>query len=290
MKPVHKGRFGFPNIDPNPIFVITAGKYVLESGDRKWLSENIEKINQALFWLKKQDQDMDMLVEEGTLANWTDTVRKFHKMGKTLYSNILTWKALEEGKNLNKMLAKEFPGELDVWKDVLKFKIVDTFWNGKYFSDWISGGHRFDYFATDSNILAIISGLANREQSIQILDTMRKYFGKDPVPPPVNWPVYPKKLLAWRHALSGLPGYHNAYGRWLWIACLSALANRLLGNEERFLQEIGIVSDWITAYGKVYEVYRPDGTPFHRPFWKSESPFAWNAGFFLWTCKELGLL
>lgn len=289
IKPVYRGRFFYPNIDPNSIFVITVEKYVIYSGDKKWVSDNIASINKALFWLKNQDKDGDFLIEEGILANWMDTVRKFRGMGKTFYSNVLAWEALESGENLNKIIGHNFPKELAEWKNVLKFKIINSFWNGRYFSDWIYRGNRFEYFSTDSNMLAIVLGFANRKQALQILATMREFFGKEPLPPPVNYPTYPKKYLAWRYARTNLPGYHNAYGRWLWIASLSALAHRIIGKEERVLQEIGIVSDWITALEKVFEVYNPDGVPYHRPFWESESPFAWNAGIFIWTVKELGL-
>jgi len=289
IKPIYNGRFFQPNIDPNSIFVITAEKYITATNDKKWLSENISCINNALIWLKYQDKDGDFLVEEGALSNWMDTVKKFHKMGKTFYSNVLTWKALEVGERLNKIIGYEFPEEVAAWKKLLKFKIMDSFWNGRYFSDWIYRGDRFDYFSTDSNMLAIILGFPEKKQSLQILATMADFFGREPLPPPVNYPSYPRQYLALRHALSGLPGYHNAYGRWLWVAALSALAHRTFSKETRVLQEFGVISDWIVAHRKVFEVYNPDGTPYHRRFWKSESPFAWNAGIFIWVAKELGL-
>ena len=286
-KPIFAGRFYFPNIDPNSIFVITSQMYVKSSGDIKWIENNIVKINKALLWLKEQDRDRDGLIDEGILANWMDTVQK---EGETFYSNLLAWKALEAGEELNKLAGKEFLSELSDWKREIKNKINDCFWNGEYFSDWVNKGKRFDYFATDGNMLAIVLGFADKNQTKNILLATQKYFGKDVLPMPVNYPSYPKKYLALRHSLSGLPGYHNAYGRWLWIASLSALANKKQGNDTRFLQEISVVSDWISAKNKVYEVYKPNGEPYHRLFWESESPFAWNAGIFIWVVKELGLL
>lgn len=288
LKPIYKGRFNNPNIDPNSVFVITAEKYFSASKDSEWLTRNIYSIKKALYWLKQQDIENDGLIDEGNLSNWMDTVSKFKNKGATLYSNILAWKALESGEKLHNIVGSQFPIELKEWKNLLKEKINQTFWNGEYFCDWFDDGKRFDYFTTDGNVLAIILGFTTDDQAKLIIRAIKKYFGNEYLPPPVNFPTYPKKYLALRHALSGLPGYHNGYGRWLWISCLSALAHKLsMASNDITLKQIGIVSDWIVKGEKVYEVYNSDGTPFDRPLWKSEAPFAWSAGIFLWTVSEL---
>ncbi len=49
----------------------------------------------------------------------------------------------------------------------------NTFWNGKYFSDWIdANGVRRDYLFTWHNLLAVIFGIADRDQALSIFDML----------------------------------------------------------------------------------------------------------------------
>ena len=80
------------------------------------------------------------------------TFLKFQRNdGKTLYTNILYWRALGD---LGEKLKQQVIGQ----------KIRDTFWNGRYFSDW-TDWKRQDYFASHPNMLAIVFGLTNTTET-----------------------------------------------------------------------------------------------------------------------------
>ncbi len=52
-----------------------------------------------------------------------------------------------------------------------------------------------------------------------------------------------------------------------------------------FVDPWGIII--IVKYNGVYEVYEKDGTPLKRIFYRSEHPFAWSAGLFLYASEIL---
>ena len=57
------------------------------------------------------------------------------------------------------------------------------------------------------------------------------------------------------------------------------------------------ISDLIIKYDNVYEIYernedkkKKEYAPVSRFFYKSEVPFAWSAGIFIYTVKEMKLI
>ncbi len=199
------------------------------------------------------------LISEWFQCEWADGV---YKSGKTLWTNVLYWKA--------------------TGSDSIKKKIRDTFWNGKYFSDW-ADYKRHDYFASHPNMLAVIFGLASDAESASILDfagthcfaefTLRE-----------NYPSYPFWRIPVQQQAAGMRDYHNGL-LWLQPGILYAIALYKTGRRhqaENFLEKI---AQKIVAYNGVYEVYEQTGAPVRRFLYRAEQPFAWSAGLFLWACR-----
>lgn len=284
LKPVYYGRNFYPNIDPNPLFILTAEKYIKKTNDLKWLNKYFDNIINASYWLKKQDKDVDGLIDEGSFADWMDVI---HKEGTVFYSNILTYAAFEAVIKLASLLGKPQDNILLKWQERLQSRLQKVFWNGQYFSDFLQKGKHFDFLSTDGNLLAIIYGLADVKQIKKIFNSMDNFFGKSL--PATNFPPYPWRRLALRHIILGLWGYQNAYARWSWLAALSIAARFVGGDKNSAIKELDILSEWILRHGAVFEIYKPDGNPYSGLFWKSEKPFPWGAGMFLWAASIIGV-
>lgn len=284
LKPVYYGRNFYPNIDPNSLFILTAERYIQKTNDLEWLNKYFDNITNALCWLKKQDKDIDGLIDEGSFADWMDVI---HKEGSVFYSNILAYAATKAAIQLAVLSKRKLPREFLQWENQLAEKLRQIFWNSQYFSDFVHKGKRFDFLSTDGNLLAIVYGLADAEQNKKIFSSMNNFFGESL--PATNFPPYPWYRLALRHAVLGLWGYQNAYARWSWIAALSIAARFIGGDKEGAEKELNLFAEWILRHGAVFEIYKPNGDPYDGLFWKSEKPFPWGAGMFLWAASIMGL-
>lgn len=242
-----------------------SGGLVLDGGlmtviaARRFGSTYEKQIHHVLLWYKKGFGDG--LLREWFLCEWADAVMK---IGKTLYTNVLYWKATED-KNIAK-------------------KVHESFWNGTYFADWVDY-KRQDYFAAHPNMLAIIFGLATRSQAKSILSFAEKYCwnGWTLVS---NYPMYPFWRIPLQNYLVGLPDYHNGC-LWLQPGILYAIALHKVDQKQKALRVLEYIARKIVEHNGVHEVYEKNGQPLRRLFYRSEEPFAWSAGLFLWAEKLL---
>lgn len=218
------------------------------------------KLNRAREWYRKKFGDD--LISEWFQCEWADAVLK---VGKTLYTNILYWKATGD--------------------EAIKNKIVDVFWNGRYFADWVDWRRR-DYFASHPNMLAIVFGLTTREQSLSILDYAKEYCWNGWTLEE-NYPAYPWWRIPIQNYLVGMADYHNRGCLWLQPGILYAIALHKTGKTDEATSVLTAIAGKIVEYNGVYEVYEKNGGPVKRLFYQSEYPFAWSAGLFLWAHKIL---
>jgi glycogen debranching enzyme len=286
LRPLYQGYYPYPNIDPNPLLIITAERYYGAMGDAQWLRERMPRFIDAACWILTQDINSDGLIEEGALSNWMDTIKKFKEGGAVLYSNILAWEAIGALERMARAAGHVLPQELKDFRGALFDVVNKTFWNGNYFSDWKHGGKVFDYFSADGNLLAMVFGFADEEQQKKIFAHMRDVFGDVALPPPTNHPAYLERYMTAPHRILQ-SGYQNAYGRWLWLAAANAVALCRAGDTDAARRAISIMAEWIARSGAVYEIYTPEGLPRKSWPWRNERPFAWSAGMFLWALQEI---
>lgn len=164
---------------------------------------------------------------------------------------------------------------------------IDCFlWNGTYFADW-ADYKRQDYFSSHANMLAIIFGLASKEESKSILEFAKRYCLRDWTLE-TNYPKYPFWRIPPMQYVSGLADYQNQGCLWLQPGITYALALWVVGYKKEAQEFLSKIAQQIEKHNGVYEIYEKDGTPVNRPLYRSEGPFAWSAGLFLWTSHILG--
>lgn len=200
------------------------------------------------------------LISEWFQCEWADAVLK---VGKTLYTNVLYWKATEDKK--------------------IKKKINETFWNGEFFADWVDY-KRQDYFASHPNMLAIIFDLATRNQAQSILQYAKKHCWNGWTLAS-NFPRYPWWRIPIQNYFVGMRDYANGMV-WLQPGILYAVALHKVGQKQEASHVFKKISEKIIEYNGVYEVYEKNGAPVRRFFYKSEHPFAWSAGLFVWAYRD----
>ncbi|PIU29610.1 hypothetical protein COT07_05015 [Candidatus Woesearchaeota archaeon CG07_land_8_20_14_0_80_44_23] len=274
--------------DQNSLFVIASEYYTRKSRDVEFARKNYEKIKKALDWNFTLDADSDLLIEEGYYSSWLDGIKK---SGKIIYTEACHYYACKSFAQIAKALRK--------WKDYKKYshlaekikqRINSLMWNGSYYTDWISsGGRKHEYFSTDGNILAIVFGIADEEKAGSIIGKLSELGLENGVPYRTNYPKYKWHQIDLLLYITGIPDYHNGMS-WLWIGCAGILAKAIAGKKKNAMFLAEKVSEIIMKYGGTYEVYeKKSGSPVRRIFYRSEFPFAWAAGMFLYALKESGI-
>ena len=59
-----------------------------------------------------------------------------------------------------------------------------------------------------------------------------------------------------------------------------------MGRKDKAMKVLEKISQIIVDYGHVYEVYQ-EGKPVNKMFFKSEVPFAWSAGLYIYACNKV---
>jgi glycogen debranching enzyme len=248
--------------------IIAAAEYMRRSKDKQFITIHKTQLLNSLAWYTKQFGEN--LITEWFLCEWADAVLK---AGCTLYTNILYWKALGDMGMLTK-------------QKMLGTEIQKQFWTGNYFADWIDW-KRQDYLSSHGNLLAIVFGFCTRKQSLSILSHIKKKndYGWTV---DTNAPKYPPwRIPVWNY-LVGMGDYHNRGCLWLQSGILYALALEKVGRQKEAAFRLLCIAKQIVRWNGVYEVYERNGSPVNRLFYKSEHPFAWSAGLFVWASSMIG--
>lgn len=268
-------------LDGNALLIISLRDYFEKSNDAQFLEKHFDKVRKAMEWLKHQDRDKDLLLEEEFFSSWRETVLK---SGKLLYTNCLYYKALVDFTAICRAVGKEeIAVDYSSLAETLKGEINRQFWQGNYYFDWIDY-IKHDNFAVDGNVLAILFGLADDIQS-RMIENKIKQHQLNKVPLQANYPLYP----FWRipPALFPLEAYHYHNGSsWLWLGCLNAIALKKMGWRKEARQELRKIAEAINSQGSVHEVFL-DGKPLNSIVLKSEPFFAWSAGLFVKAVREI---
>ena len=245
--------------------VIASAEYERRSRDTGFMKVHKAQLKKAMGWYEKRFGDN--LIREWFQCEWADAVLK---VGNTLYTNILYWRALGD---IGDRVLQEKIGR----------KLNEKLWNGTYFSDWFDWG-RQDYFAVHPNMLAIIFGLATKKQTESILTVAKKTCWNGWALEE-NYPRYPWWRIPIGNYLVGMADYHNRGCIWLQPGILYAVALYKHNKIHESRKVLAAIAQKIIEYNGVYEVYEKSGKPVRRIFYRSEGPFAWSAGLFLFACR-----
>ena len=270
--------------DQNSLIVILFREYLRKTRKISFLRENIEKLEKSIRWYRTQNEDDDPLIEEDYYSTWADNIKKG---GKVLYTNTCYCHALKCLSEMFLLLGDyKKSGYYEKKADRLKKYILKLFWNSHYFIDWIDK-KRYNHFSTDGNVLAIIWGIANPEQSRQIEITLENFGVNRYVPSLTNVPEYPKRVASSiLLRLVGMSDYHNGLC-WLWLGAADAIAKNKVGMREEAIENLATIAKIVLGYGSFCEIYDKRGRPIQRLFYKSERDFAWSIGTFIWAYHQI---
>jgi len=275
------------SISQCPVFIIAFYEYVTKSGDFKYLESNFNKLLNMVSFLGDHSYKSGLL-KESVGGGWAESVLK---RGAIAYSNMNYVKSLENMADMARMLKKEEEEKhLTAKAEKVKKAVNKILWDekdGGFYSDWV-GRARHHYFVSDGNLLAILWGVASEAQSKKIDINLDKLLQKDDLPLPLTYSRYYFWRIYFTNILAGIKDYHVGFS-WLWLGSLAAVAKQMLGQHEEAKKILESISKAIIQYGSVFEIY-DKGRPVSTLFYKSEKPWAWAAGIFIYSCKKCGIL
>jgi len=80
--------------------------------------------------------------------------------------------------------------------------------------------------------------------------------------------------------------YQNGMS-WQWLGCMNVVSKQKAGLKKEANDLLCKISEIIVKYDGAYEVYENTGKPVKRKFYKSEQPFAWSSGLFIYAHEQL---
>ena len=217
---------------------------------------------------------------DGIMAEWNDTANKF---GNLLYTNIIYWRALDRFNLLLKKLKRKDKSLVDKQKNVGQ-AIKNRLWNGEHFADW-NDYKRHDYFYPFGNFLAIAWGFTTKKESdsiIKFADKVKIRFTLE-----TNYPKYPFWRVDLFQHLIGMGDYQNMSTLWWQPVTAYIVALNKLGKKKEAIKQLELMSEQVLEHKGIYECYDRQGKPMNRLMYKSEHPFAWSSGLFIWAVKSL---
>lgn len=274
-----------PSISQCPILIICFHQFIKKTHDISFLKKNYGKLKKIILFLENSRYKSGLL-RESVGGGWAESVLK---RGAITYTNMCYFRSIVCMKDMAiKLNKKNDARNFDVESVKIKKAIDEKLWEGSkggFFSDWY-GLSRHHHFNADGNLLALWWSIASTKQTKKIDKKINELLAESD--PPIQQTS--ERYFFWRifftNQLSGLKNYHTRFS-WLWLGCLAALAKKQIGKEERGRKIIKEIADKIVEYNSVHEIYF-NKKPVDLFFYKSEKPWAWAAGLFIYACKELG--
>lgn len=273
---------GAPSLDGQAILVISALNYARQTKDIDFLRKHWEFLVRAMEWLEEHKRtSQDVLLYQESFADWADSVAR---RGYVHYTNVVYWRALVE------MAKTAIELDMSMYAAFYKEKaqatasaIYERFWRADlgYFvtSDTLS------LLNSDGNLLAIAWELATPEQSESILRVLDDAGMSTPVPTRCTSRPYPPELIAIANVLGGVPNYHTN-AAWMWLGAWHVIALCRCGDLAKAQELLSRMASIIVKNKQIHEVYAPDGEPLASLWYKPEAPLTWNAGMFIYACKQ----
>ena len=274
-----------PSLTQQPIFIIAFHHYIKKTDDIKFLRANFSKLVKIFKFLQNHSYKNGLL-KESFGGGWAEGILK---RGAIAFTNICYVRSLQCMKELADLIDKTEEAKFYALKAKrLNAKINQVLWSDDkegFYSDW-HGLSRHHFFAADSNILAILWGIADKDQTAKIDRRLNKLMAKSSIPMPVAESKYRAIRIFWTYLFSGMKNYHINFS-WTWLGSSCALAKLKIGKKEQAVKILAKIAAAIVRDGTVHEIYYND-KPVNIFFYKSETPWAWSAGLFLYACEKAG--
>lgn len=194
----------YNSIDSSLWFIIGHYVYATAFNDNELLEKHKNNIAHALIWLKYQDPNEDGLLSQQPTMDWMDAFP--HKYGNVINTQALYYGALKMigGVKLNKHadhIRKVINGDTEkylmLWSEELGYYLP---WNWKNHD---GDREQEEWFDSLGNCLAIITGLAKKNQAESILNHIEKAA--------INMPFALKAL--WPPILEGSKEWHSYFSK-----------------------------------------------------------------------------
>ncbi len=282
LRPKYISAHGAPSLDGQAILVISALTYARKTKNIEFLKIHWGALVNAMRWLEEHKlNSQDELLYQASFADWADSVAR---RGYIHYTNMVYWKALVEmAKTAIEMDMNAHAGFYKQKAEAVAAAIQKRFWrpNLGYFvtSDTLP------QLSSDGNLLAIAWELATPEQAQRILAAMESAGMSSPIPTRCTATPYPPELIAIANVLGGIPNYHTD-AAWTWLGAWHVIAHCRCGDMAKAQELLSRMSAVIVKNKQIHEVYGTNGEPLASLWYKPEAPLTWNAGMFIYACKQ----
>jgi len=276
----------FASIDSNLWFIIGEYVYAKRYNDKSLLRRHKKNIDKAFLWLKYQDFGEDATLVQHPTSDWQDCFP--HRYGHTIHTQSLYFKVLKLLKQ-KKLMQK------------VKIKVNKNdggLWNKNYFFSYRWKNHNKyheigDWFDSLANLLAIIYGLADKNQSEKILSYIKKEKINQPYPMKTIHPYIKKNSKDWYDYFydceAEIPYHYINGGIWPYIGgfyILALIKMKKFMEAEKQLTKLAELN--MKKNGAFWEWFNgKTGRPGVTGWKKNNSNQAWNAGMYILAYESL---
>ncbi len=216
-----KPHVDYQSIDSTLWYII--GHFIYKKRFNNKLFKKYKKsIKNAIQWLSYQDISEDNLLEQLPTTDWQDAFP--HKYGHTINTQALYYKTLN--------LIEKKKQAIELKKGVNKNQEI-CLWNKNYYYAYRWKNHNKykeigDWFDSLGNLLAIIFDLADKNQSLKIINYIKTKKINQPYPVKAIYPSIKKSSKYWQDYFLDCDAkevnhYLNA-GIWGYVGCFYILA------------------------------------------------------------------
>ncbi|MFH1744649.1 MAG: glycoside hydrolase 100 family protein [bacterium] len=235
----------FNSLDAPLWYVIGHFVYAQNYADKSLLQKQKENIAKASFWLRCQDPDNLGLVAQQPTGDWQDAFP--HKYGYTIHGHALYYAVLKflGEKKAAESLKKIINGQEKKYSSLYSPKLG-------YYYPWGWKNHdgireHEEWFDAAGNLLAIITGLADKRIARKILKFIEKKKINRPFPCKAIWPPIKKDDKEWHSYFSKCNArepynYLNA-GIWPFIGGFYVAALVKMGEFKKAEAELGKLAE-----------------------------------------------
>jgi glycogen debranching enzyme len=213
----HRPEYGYSgSTDSTCWYIIGLASLYAATEDKTLLAGPLRVALEAYRWLRYQDANNSWLIDSPAGADWMDAA--VQRTGKTLYNNVLFLMATESLRRLGVSNGRSLDMGIIPDSEELKQRFSDVFLPGegsamrlaaywprlsevyakgapfgytrKYYLHYLSFSRIDTHFDTLSNLLCVLSGLADAQTRADILDTIQSRSLAQPYPVRVLDPPY----------------------------------------------------------------------------------------------------
>lgn len=274
------------SISQNPLLVVTMLMYYKSTDDKTFLADNLEKM-EHIFALLDRYSYKSGLLRESLGGGWAESVLK---RGAIAYTNMCYAESLRSMSEICDILGKKTRSKHYIDKYFKVKTVINSYlWDssrGGFYSDW-RGLRRHHYFNADGNLLSILWNIADSKKTASIIKSLDRLLRHSSLPLPLTFDNYSFLRIFIANRIGGMKDYHAGFS-WLWLGAIAALVKNKLGQREAALSILEGIAKRIVKDNNVGEIYH-NGRPVNLPFYKSEIPWAWSAGLFIYACSSIGI-